>query len=182
MKGNQSTLQTDVEDFFKSMNEPNFVKRYGITKSEMTVEKAHGRIEKRQIFLCCSLNWLKCRNDWANLKAIGMTIASRTIVDETTVERQYFISSLTDVEQCKKAFRNHWGIESNHWILDVLFKEDDSRINRQNRPQNLAVVRKLALNLLKRYKQSTGVKKTLTKLQIDCLVNPDFLKTILTYL
>ena len=73
-------------------------------------------------------------------------------------------------------------IESNHWILDVLFKEDDSRINRQNRPQNLSVVRKLALNLLKRYKQSAGVKKTLTKLQIDCLVNPDFLKTILTYL
>ena len=112
LKGNQSTLQTDVEDFFKSMNEPNFVKRYAITKSELTVEKGHGRIEKRQTFLCCSLDWLKCRKDWANLNAIGMTIASRTIGDETTVERQYFISSLTDVEQCKKAFRNHWGIEN----------------------------------------------------------------------
>ena len=82
-------------------------------------------------------------------------------MEKTSFERRYYISSLTNnAELLAKAIRRHWGIENQlHWVLDVQFNEDDSRIRKDNAPENLAIIRQIALNLLKQEKTAkNGVK------------------------
>jgi len=105
--------------------------------------------------------------DWKNLKSIVMVESTRIIGDKTTVETRYYISSLpADIVKLAKAIRSHCGIENKlHWILDVTFNEDQSRIRKGNATQNIAMIRHVALNLLKQaQKRMKGVSvKTLRK-------------------
>ena len=100
--------------------------------------------------------------EWSNLNSIGLVDYLREEKDGTTSkERRYYISSLTnDAELLAKAIRGHWGIENKlHWVLDVQFNEDDSRIRKDNAPENLAIIRQIALNLLRQEKTAkNGVK------------------------
>ncbi|MBF0497351.1 MAG: ISAs1 family transposase [Deltaproteobacteria bacterium] len=97
-------------------------------------------------------------------KMIGMVESERHIGDKTTVEKRYYISSMAnDARMFGKAVRSHWGIEDElHWVLDVTFREDDSRIHKGNSAANMAVIRQMALSLLKREKTakiSMNIKK-----------------------
>ncbi len=119
-----------------------------------TIEKDHGRLETRRYYLSDQLDWFADKEKWERLRTVGMVEAKREINGQTTVERRYYLSSLKlDVETFARAVRGHWGIENKlHWSLDVTFREDQSRARTGHAAENLATLRRLALNLLKREK------------------------------
>ncbi|MBH8564620.1 ISAs1 family transposase, partial [Nostoc sp. CENA67] len=113
---------------------------------------------------------------WSKFSSVGMVESVRSLNDETTVETRYFISSLEEnIEQFANAIRSHWGIENSlHWILDVAFKEDESRIRKDNAPQNFAIIRQIAVNLLgkeKRVKRGIKNKQFLAAMDNNYLLN-----------
>jgi len=123
-----------------------------------TVSKNHGRIETRQCWVITDpacLDYIQHRQQWANLNAVVKVTAHREIGAQTSVQSRYYISSLAgQAKTLLEATRSHWSIENNlHWTLDVTFREDQSRVRKDHGPQNLAVLRQIALNLLK--KEST---------------------------
>lgn len=116
---------------------------------------------------------------WEKLQSVGMVNFMRTANGKTTLETRYFISSLpNDAELLAKAIRGHWNIENQlHWVLDVAFKEDDSRIRKDNAPQNFAILRKIALNLLN---QEKTLKKGLKRKRNLAGWDNEYLTEILT--
>lgn len=142
LKANQPTLLEEVKLYFTTET---------VSVTAQTLEKDHGRIEKREYYLETDVEWLQSRSEWANLKGIGMvkTSVTSTKTGELTQDSRYFITSLSDVSRFAYAVRKHWSIESQlHWQLDVSFREDDSRARKDNSPLNLNVLRKKALALL----------------------------------
>ncbi len=121
-------------------------------------------VEKRRLY-CMMLSDIQNKIDpegkWQALLSIGRQDAMRVVKGKPTIETRYFISSLpNNAELLADSIRQHWGVENSlHWILDVAFREDDSRIRKDNAPQNFAVLRHIASNLLQQEKSSkTGVK------------------------
>ena len=122
-----------------------------------TLEKGHGRIEKRRCRVSEEIGWLEQKGEWANLKSVIMVEAEREIIGgKKTVERRYFISSLAaNAAEALRCVRGHWAIENElHWCLDIGFREDDCRTRTGNAAENLATLRHLGLNLLKQEKSS----------------------------
>lgn len=184
VKNNHPNLYKDIEDYFEFALKENFKDMpYQFIR---TAEKGHGRIEVREYYLATDISWLESRKEWEGLKAIGMVVSTRKEKDKESTEKRYFISSITNAGEFSDAVREHWGIESMHWVLDVAFKEDKSRIRKENEPENAATLRKMALNILKidkakdekqqsynakRYKAAINVQY-LEKVMIDNILNP----------
>lgn len=142
LKGNQSALRKDVELYFAGLRSE--------CAFERSMEKGHGRIQKREYFLSTKIDWLTQKSDWANLNAIGAVRATVEDKGQVRVETRFFITSLTKIEEFSRSVREHWSIENQlHWCLDVIFREDASRARKDNSPLNLNVMRKTALPLLK---------------------------------
>ena len=95
--------------------------------------------------------WLSRHDEWAGLKSVGMVISSTTNkkTGDKSIDCRFYISSLDEIEKFASSARNHWGIESSHYTLDVTFSEDKSHIHTENGPENLALVRRAARNILK---------------------------------
>lgn len=146
VKGNHPTLLEELQLLFKDAIQCQF---RGFDADEyITIEKAHGRIEKRTYF-SIDASELPSTTEWSNLKSAGMVIRERTIKDKTSIEVQYYISSCEiDAKLLEKASRGHWGVESLHWVLDVVFREDKLRYRDRIGAQNLAAVRKMILSAL----------------------------------
>ena len=148
VKGNQGTLQEDLKLYFGDesiQKEIRENKSYSCTK-----EKAHGQLEKREYYQTDDIQWLSGKKDWKGIKSIGME--KKTIEDEKGVreEYRYFISSLKlEEETFRRAVRGHWSVESMHWHLDVTFREDANRTLDKQAAQNLNIIRKWSLSLLK---------------------------------
>jgi predicted transposase YbfD/YdcC len=159
LKGNQGSLYADVVAFFTDARERRFA---GVAHAAAeTVEKDHGRIEKRRYWFVSEIDWLTARHAWEGLHSMGMVERIRQIGDQVSSEISYYISSLTGAAApFVQAARGHWGIENCvHYVLDVSFDEDACRIRTENAPQNLATLRHLALNLLHREQTSRrGIK------------------------
>jgi predicted transposase YbfD/YdcC len=119
-----------------------------------TVDKDHGRHETRRYYQSDRLDWFADWTKWEGLKTVGMVEAIREVGEVRTVERRYYLSSLPlGVETFARAVRGHWGVENKlHWVLDVQMREDQSRARAGHAAENLATLRRLALNLLKREK------------------------------
>jgi len=120
-----------------------------------TENRGHGRVEIRECWSTSDpeyLNYIATLAEWRGLQSIAMIQTERQLGDQRTVTRRYFISSLkSDAELLLQAVRGHWGIENKvHWVLDITFREDDCRIRKGNGAENFAVLRHIALNLLKR--------------------------------
>ena len=150
LKGNQGNLNEDVRLFFD--NKP----KKAIFNTSVDVDKGHGRIETRQCSITSDIAWLRNRHPkWANLNSIIEIKSQREIRGKVTQEKRYYISSLPDnAEQAARAVRQHWGIENNlHWVLDMVFGDDQSRIRKGNAPRNMAIIKKTVLNLLRNIKK-----------------------------
>ncbi len=152
LKGNQESLHNDVKFFFDEAKAANF-KDVEYRYFE-TVEKDHGRIEIRRCWVVeeDAIKWLEKGDQWPGLASIAAIEAERKIRGKTTAETRYFISSLTgSAEKLAGAARSHWAIENSlHYVLDVTLNEDKSRIRKDNAPENLAILRRIALNIVKR--------------------------------
>lgn len=159
LKGNQGNLFEDVKHLcewaFKNNQQEMMGEKY------QTIEKNHGRIEKRSYWLMNSVEDLEDSQRWLGLKSIGIVESSRKIKGKETVERRYYLTSLeTDVKKFAQGVRSHWGIENKlHWCLDVGFREDESRIRKENSSENMAIIRHIALNLLNQEKSNRRGKK-----------------------
>ena len=142
----------------------------------------HGRQEVRRCWVTEQIHWLDETDEpqaWAGLRSVAKVQSQRTIAGKTTVECRYFLSSLpARAKQLLSAVREHWGIENSlHWVLDMAFSEDSSRIRKDNAPQNLAMLRHLVLNLLRQEKtDKNGVKARRLRAGWD----NDFLLKVLT--
>ena len=115
-----------------------------------TVEKDHGRIEIRRYALSSQIDWLEAKPDWVGLHAVGRVESIRLIGNHTRTECRYFLCSLADRDRFAATVRGHWGIENQqHWVLDVQFGEDACRTRKNHSAANLAVIRRMARNVLR---------------------------------
>jgi len=161
LKGNQETVHAEVKSFLDATLEAKQKQRpkgavipTAAAKLQQleTVEKDHGRLETRRYYQSAELDWFADRAKWEGLRSVGMVEAVREVNGKTTTERRYYLSSLSlDVATFARAVRGHWGVENKlHWVMDVCFREDQSRARTGYAAENLATLRRLALNLLKR--------------------------------
>ena len=145
LKGNQGTLHADVSTF---LDDP---QRQG-TPGHTTVDADHGRIETRTSTVSTDIGWLQEDHQWPGLAAIGKLTRSRETATKTTTETAYYLlSAPLSAERFGAAVRSHWGVENGlHWVLDVVMNEDQARNRLDNGPKNLAVLRHMALNLIRK--------------------------------
>lgn len=154
LKNNQPALYKDIESIFATGEERQFKKMLNRRKLEKI--RDHGRIETRRYTLISAREPLMFELRWPGLKGIGMIETTRTVNNVVEKSKRYFLTSLEydDIDDFMGAVRKHWGIEINlHWSLDVSFKEDLNRVRIGHAAENLAIVRRIALNLLKQDKK-----------------------------
>jgi predicted transposase YbfD/YdcC len=114
--------------------------------------ESHGRFEARRCWAASDLDWLEGRAEWEGLRSVVFIESERFIGEALSVETRYYLSSLpNDAKVLNEAVRSHWGVENSlHWVLDMTFHEDRSRIKKENAPENFGLLRRLALCLLKK--------------------------------
>ena len=175
LKGNQPTLEADVERYFDDAPESELV-------TTTTVEKGHGRIETRTYTASSVVDWISSDRSYpgqprfTNIKTILKVVDRVEHADRCSFETRYYISCASrDIERLSAGARGHWGVESMHWILDVVFKDDLSRYRKGNGAKNMAVMRRFALNLVRANKAKVSAK---TKRKLAGW-DPEFLLKIL---
>lgn len=167
LKGNQETSYRQVVDLFSRLHAPEpepEPESLPVPAYYETIEKDHGRIEIRRYWQVSDLWWFPERSRWKHLRSVGMVEAERHVGEQVSRERRYYLSTLSqDVQRFAEAVRGHWGIENSvHWILDVVFHEDACRIRHDHAPENFAILRRIALNLLRQdtvCRRGIGVKR-----------------------
>lgn len=174
LKENQPTLLDETKKYFQGASEDASVYR-PVTMME-TINKGHGRIEKRTYLLCMADDMLNQHLEWANLRAIGKMHSVVTRDGTVTEEDHYYVTSLTDVKEFAQAARQHWGVENSlHWCLDVTFREDASRIRKDHSAENFAVVRHFALSVLR----NMNDKMSLARRRRHCAYDDDYLAKVI---
>ncbi len=144
LKDNHPALCEDVQLWLDTE-----VARGRLTVLE-TVEKNHGRIEIRRYALNDRIDWLATQPDWAGLQAIGRVESTRIIGEKTSTECRCFLCSFSNRDRFAAIVRGHWGIENQqHWVLDVQFGEDACRTRKDHSAENLALIRRMTLNVLR---------------------------------
>lgn len=173
LKENHPTLHAEVTGIFEAVREDDNADE-AISTAE-TVEQNHGRIESRRCWSIAAPDYLTGFSDWRDLRSLILIESTRALQGNSSTELRYYLSSLEpDAERAAKAIRQHGGIENSlHWILDVAFHEDDSRVRTGNAPENLALLRKITHNLLQQettHKRGVQSKRFLAALDEDYLL------------
>jgi predicted transposase YbfD/YdcC len=151
VKGNQKSLLEELQNIFS--DERRFTLEKDASDGYLeTLEKNHGRIERRQYYSLCSKKWLSADNRWEGCQSVHVVVSERTCHGATSKESRFYISSHLPIASINgPIIRQHWSIENNlHWALDVVFNEDHLQTKIKNAAQNLSLVKKFALNLLKK--------------------------------
>ena len=176
IKDNQPSLLSDIQDSFIQAHDTDFA---GLDYDEYeTTDQGHGRIEKRSYTIIKNPTRLQQKQLWAELKVIGMCVSTRIVKDKESTEVRYFIGSrIASAKKYGATLRGHWSIENNlHWQLDVSFDEDNNRVTKRHGAENLSLLRKLALTLLKRHPD----KRSIACKRLAAAFNPNFLEEVLT--
>lgn len=188
LKGNQETLQQEVQGYFaqaeqkenmaqavqeavKEKGKP--VGEHGGLQVLHTLDKGHGRMEKRTYVYSTDLDWMvDAKRDWEKLTGIGMVIREVEHLAENRKTREiaYYVGSVDNVTDFARAARGHWGIESMHWSLDVTFGDDRNQTKPSAAAQNLAIIRRMVFNILK---QETKVQPKMSKPNKRVLASAD---------
>ena len=174
LKGNQGTAHGEIKAYLDDA----VARRDPALATLTTVDKGHGRLETRRYWQSEAIGWFADRAEWTGLRSVGLVEATRQIGDKVSVERRYHLSSLPqDVALFAKAVRGHWAIENQcHWVLDVVFREDQSRARSGHAIANLGILRRLALNLLRK---DRSLDRGIHRKQLHAALNPDYLRHIL---
>jgi predicted transposase YbfD/YdcC len=175
VKGNQPNLLADIQETIAAVLDKGQEGRKYHTYE--TKNKNHGREERRSYLIVTDLEKIRDRKDWAELKVIGMYTSTRLIAGKSTEEAHYFIGSRSaDARVYGDAIRDHWGVENNlHWQLDMTFREDVNRVQQRHGGHNLALLRRLALSLLKRHDSTASMACK----RLSAALDPAFLEEIL---
>ena len=178
LKGNQGNLHEDVEQVFTWARQQQF--KDIPHEFHQTITHGHGRIDIRRHWLLDGVEHFIKAERWVGLKRVGLVEAERRILGQPpTIEQRYYLVSFEgDVQRFAQGVRSHWGIENQlHWVLDVAFQEDASRIRKDHAPANLAVVRHIALNLLR---QDSSAKGGIKAKRLQAGWNNDYLTQLLS--
>ena len=176
LKGNQSTLHDEVNIFLEGAGAGDFEGvRYDFLE---TSQSDHGRTERRQYWITEDIGWLTNHGAWEGLCSAGMVESTREVQGKTTTERRFYIASIrADAKTFERAVRGHWAIENTlHWSLDVSFAEDQCRVRTGHADQNLAILRHMSINILKR---ETTKKRGMKGKQKNAAWDQSYLLTLL---
>ena len=163
LKGNQSNLHDEIINYFEQ------AKEYGTKGIDYLAfeeeSKGHGRKEIRKIYVTNQIDFLPQKNEWEKLKSIVCISSERIVDNKKSKENRYYITSLPSLaKKIGEIIRKHWAIENSlHWVLDVSFGEDQSRIRKGNGPENMAVMRHYVINMIRRFKNKRQSIKGLRK-------------------
>lgn len=144
-----------------------------------TTDQGHGRVEVRRYWQTEQIAWFADRAKWEGLRSVAMVESVRTVKGQSSVERRYYLSSLPgDVAKLARAVRGHWKIENQlHWVLDVVFGEDQSRARTGHAAENLAATRRVAINLLRQDREN---QRSLKSQRLRAALAPDYLRQLLS--
>ena len=176
VKDNQPKLREAIETYFEKHLERDLEDlQY---RSHETNDDAHGRLDERSYFVTKVPSDFALQKEWPWIKAIGYSLRVTQHADgtETDEVRYYILSRYLSGKRFSEAVRGHWGIESMHWVLDMNFREDDSRTRERTLGNNLSWLRRFAVTLLKRH----PINDSLRGKMIRCLINTQFLAEVLT--
>jgi predicted transposase YbfD/YdcC len=172
LKGNQEHLHADVVEFF---DQPPVDATFTAKK---TTDSKHGRGEFREYAVTDDVGWLKETHAWPGLQSIGRVVAHRLVDGEWTKATRYFVNSYgANVDKFAGAVRDHWRVETSlHWVLDVIYDDDGSRVRKDHGAENLSTLRRIAINMLRR----NTWKETLPQKQIRAAHDLDYMLKLLT--
>jgi predicted transposase YbfD/YdcC len=150
LKGNQGTLQDDVKLFVDEQKAVDF--NDAKVSRDKTVDGDHGRIETREVTVVHDVEWLRERHDWPGLKSVVVVESTREVAGKIDREMRLYITSLVLLaNQIGPMIRGHWMIENGlHWVLDMIFRDDECRVRTDNAPANFAIIKHIAYNLMRR--------------------------------
>lgn len=176
LKGNHQLLYEDTKLFFEDAISNGFEVTYGFRETD---DWDHGRVEKRKYWSVDveQLDFLRNKDEWKGLKSIACVENTRRTRDGESVEMRYFISSLDNITRIARSIRHHWNVENKlHWVMDVDFDEDACRVRTDHAPENFALLRQIAHNLIKKESsKKVSVRRKINKAGWD----NDFLARIL---
>jgi len=173
LKGNQGSLRQDVELFVAEQQANGFADT--TVSRDQTVDGDHGRIETRTITVMHDVAWLQERHDWPGLKAVVMLDSSREIAGKIEHETRFYITSLVLLASLLgPIIRSHWAIENSlHWVLDMVFRDDECRVRTRHAPANFTTLKHMAHNLIRKApgKDSLRIKRKVAAWDDDFLVS-----------
>jgi predicted transposase YbfD/YdcC len=158
LKGNQGALRKDVELFVAEQNAKDF-RDTTISRHE-TIDGDHGRIETRAVTVIHDIEWLQEQHAWPGMKSVVIVESTREISGKTERETRFYITSLVLLaNQLASLVRDHWAVENSlHWVLDMVFRDDECRLRTDHAPANFTTLKHMALNLIRRAKTKDSIR------------------------